>query len=157
MRGRYGCRLIPLRFGYIAVIHLILLVAIRSAGLAQADLLVLLTPSCGSQAMPSACRGPCRGARSCSSRSSPSPRTSFLRTRSMSPNLVMSASAIISLVQWDERETGKNLPKTVGPRLATSFPSVLPWKRTGSWPGPALYAKVQTACALLSSKPSSMW
>jgi hypothetical protein len=30
-----------------------------------------------------------------------------------------------------------HLPKTVGPLLATSFPSVLPWKSTGSWPGPS--------------------
>ena len=31
----------------------------------------------------------------------------------------------------------QDLPNTVGPRLATSFPSVLPWNRTGSWPGPS--------------------
>jgi hypothetical protein len=48
------------------------------------------------------------------------------------------------------------LPKTVGPRLGTSLPSVRPWNVIGSWPGPAQYPNVHTACADLSSKPASI-
>lgn len=48
------------------------------------------------------------------------------------------------------------LPNTVGPRLGTNLPSVRPWNVIGSWPGPAQYPNVHTACADLSSKPDSI-
>ena len=49
-----------------------------------------------------------------------------------------------------------HLPKTVGPRLSTNLPSVRPWKRIASWPGPSQYPNVHTAWADLSSKPESI-
>jgi hypothetical protein len=47
-------------------------------------------------------------------------------------------------------------PKLGGPRAGTILPSVRPSKRIGSVPGPALYAKVQSAHAARVGKPSSM-
>jgi hypothetical protein len=52
-------------------------------------------------------------------------------------------------------KTIANSPNTVDPLLGTNLPSVRPWNKTGSCPGPSQYAKVHTACADLSSKPSS--
>lgn len=47
-------------------------------------------------------------------------------------------------------------PKTGGPRAGTILPLHVPWKRIGSWSGPAQYANVQTAKAVLSSYAASM-
>jgi hypothetical protein len=47
-------------------------------------------------------------------------------------------------------------PNLGGPRAGTILPSVRPSKRIGSVPGPALYAKVQSAHAARVGKPSSM-
>lgn len=46
-------------------------------------------------------------------------------------------------------------PKFRGPRGRTTRPSVLPSKRIGSVPGPALYANVQSAYASLVGNPSN--
>ena len=52
-------------------------------------------------------------------------------------------------------KTGSH-PKLGGPRAGTILPSVRPSKRTGSVPGPALYANVQSAHAARVGKPSSI-
>jgi hypothetical protein len=49
-----------------------------------------------------------------------------------------------------------NIPKFGGPLAGTIFPLVRPWNKIGSCPGPAQYAKVHTAKAVLSSYAASM-
>lgn len=44
-------------------------------------------------------------------------------------------------------------PNLPGPRAGTILPLVRPSNKIGSVPGPALYAKVQSAQAFLFSKP----
>ena len=111
---------------------------------------------------PSVSPMPCPDGLSCSSHSCPSQRTSGPRTRSTSPNLcvLLSASGISSSSHASPFKTtiGGNLylPKTVDPRLSTNFPSVRPWKRIASLPGPSQYPNVHTAWADLSSKPESI-
>lgn len=54
----------------------------------------------------------------------------------------------------EEREKEKKaltLPNVVGPLAGTILPKVLPWKISGSFPGPWEKANVQTASADLSS------
>ena len=49
----------------------------------------------------------------------------------------------------------RGLPKSAGPLAGTILPGVRPWKMSGSCPGPAEKANVQTAKADLSSYAAS--
>lgn len=55
-----------------------------------------------------------------------------------------------------QKDKRNGIPKIPGPLAGTILPCVRPWKRIGSWSGPAQYANVHTAKAVLSSYAASM-
>lgn len=92
------------------------------------------------------------------SQSHPSRHTSSPDTQNTDPNLIAGTKRPSQLVfrpRFALRVGAGHLPiflpKFEGPLAGTSVPSVLPWNRIGSWPGPAQYPNVQTEVIVLSS------
>lgn len=113
---------------------------------------------------------PSLDARSCSSPTWASRRTSGLHTRSMRPSLGCGQNAASFLRAHcatyqspSVRDMAQSCPTPSISEMCSTphwkwdreLTSVRPWKTIGSFPGPSQYAKVHTACADLSSKPAN--